>query len=88
MRVPIICFEKSGGMPEFVEADAGIVVPYLDVEAMALAVSTLMKHPQEREKLGNRAKAKVITRHDVAIGAGQIASIISELLSRDLSDKN
>src|SRR5205814_4023764 len=33
--LPILCFADSGGMQEFVEGDAGYVVPAADVEAMA-----------------------------------------------------
>ena len=34
-KVPTVCFENAGGAPEFVCPNAGTVVPYLDIEAMA-----------------------------------------------------
>lgn len=48
--LPIICFDKSGGSPEFVTEDVGFVVPYLDVEAMAEKIIEL-KNNHERYAL-------------------------------------
>ena len=39
--LPIICFDRSGGSPEFVTEDVGFVVPYLDVSAMADKIEIL-----------------------------------------------
>ena len=33
--LPVLCFADAGGMPLFVQEDAGAVVPYLDVDEMA-----------------------------------------------------
>ncbi len=38
---PVVCFQDAGGACEFVENDSGIVVPYLDLQAMARAICTL-----------------------------------------------
>ncbi|SFB71002.1 Glycosyl transferases group 1 [Flexibacter flexilis DSM 6793] len=53
---PIICFEKAGGMPELVSRDCGVVVPYLDVAAMAEAVEKLSKDKVELQRLGENAR--------------------------------
>jgi glycosyltransferase involved in cell wall biosynthesis len=54
--VPTICFEGAGGIPEFTGQDAGIAVPYLDIDAMASAVVTLQSDPEKRKALGAAAK--------------------------------
>jgi len=77
---PIICFENAGGSPEFVENDAGFVVPYLDLDAMADKVITLAKDEALRHMLGNRAAQKVQERHDISVAAPQILKIIENLL--------
>ena len=37
-RVPVVCFEGAGGMPDFVKRGSGIAVPFQNVDAMAQAV--------------------------------------------------
>lgn len=78
-RVPTVCFASAGGAPEFVEHDAGIVVPYLALDAMTDAVQVLLSDGIRRLQLGTRAAEKVRERHDVAVGAPQIFSIIEQL---------
>ena len=55
---PVLCFEGSGGMPEFVEQDAGVVVPYLRTDLMAQAILTLRASPAQRFTLGEQAAKK------------------------------
>lgn len=43
--VPVVAFEGAGGAPEGIGADAGIVVPYLDVVQMETALSRLIYNP-------------------------------------------
>jgi len=47
-KIPTICFDKAGGAPEFVHSDAGVVVPYLDIDAMA---DTILSYYQHKEML-------------------------------------
>lgn len=63
---PVLCFAESGGSPEFVRHDAGFVVPYLDVRAMAARVVELAGNPVLRGELGRCGEARVIEQHDVA----------------------
>lgn len=53
---PIICFDKAGGMPELVNRDCGVVVPHLDVTAMAQAVEKLSNNKVELQRLGGNAQ--------------------------------
>lgn len=57
---PIVCFD-TGGMPEMVEpARAGAVVPYPDVDAMAVAVAALLDDPVAAREAGARGRAAVV----------------------------
>jgi GT2 family glycosyltransferase len=77
---PIVCFDGAGGTSELVEDDAGYVVPYLDVPAMADRVVALLDDPTLRERLGGRAAAKVLGRHQISNAAPQLLTIIQETM--------
>ena len=72
--IPVVCFEKAGGMPEFVEHDAGGVVSYLNVAAMADALNLLRCDLPLRSEFGQRAAEKVRQRH----GVDRAASFLRE----------
>jgi glycosyltransferase involved in cell wall biosynthesis len=78
---PIVCFADSGGMPEFVEEDAGIIVPYLDVQTMANRLIGLLDSSECRRILGATARRKVAEHHDVSMAAPRIASIIENMIA-------
>lgn len=82
LGIPTICFERAGGTPELVETDAGIVVPYLDIERMAEAIIRLANRPDERKQLGERGRNKVSERHDASVSRRHIRDIIANHLSQ------
>lgn len=53
--VPPIVFDRSGGAPDAVAGDAGMIVPYLDLSAMAAAILALAADPGRRITMGRRA---------------------------------
>jgi len=57
--LPVVAFAGAGGAPELIESDAGAVVPYLDIEAMAAAFIRLKDDPSLKQRLGERAREKV-----------------------------
>jgi glycosyltransferase involved in cell wall biosynthesis len=57
----IFGFEKTGGCSEFIEQDAGQVLPYLDISAMAQAIIKYIQNPTNH--WGKRAKEKVLTQY-------------------------
>lgn len=79
---PIVCFDQAGGAPEFVENDAGRVVPYLDVDKMAVAVNELVEDATLRSRLGEGARAKVRARHDRRVAGAHLTEIIKAHLTR------
>ena len=72
--LPIVCFDKAGGMPNFVQADAGCVVPFADTKAMAEAVGRLLDNEAQRRTLGARARAKLLTQCTVDAAGPRILS--------------
>jgi len=78
---PILCFSDSGGMPEFVEDDAGFIVPYLDLTAMSERIANLASDKALCIQLGKRAAEKVKALYDISVGADKIKMIIEDCLN-------
>jgi glycosyltransferase involved in cell wall biosynthesis len=57
--VPTICFDNAGAA-DFVGENAGFIVPFEDMEAMAQKVIELMEDEEHREALGRQAKQKFL----------------------------
>jgi O-antigen biosynthesis protein len=76
--LPIVCFDKAGGMPDFVQSDAGYVVPFVDTKAMAEKVVYLCANPEERARLGATARQRVRAHHDVSIAGEEIFRVIDQ----------
>jgi len=83
LGMPVLCFDEAGGMPVFVEDDAGFIVPFKNISAMAGRISELMDDPALRKKLGARAREKVMERYDIEVGSRKILEIISSTLLPD-----
>jgi glycosyltransferase involved in cell wall biosynthesis len=77
---PIVCFDSAGGMPEFVEKDCGLVVPYLDMEAMSDAICRLLDDPAARAAMGRAGQRKVRQRCDVSVAGPKILESIETTL--------
>jgi glycosyltransferase involved in cell wall biosynthesis len=78
--LPIVCFAESGGGPEFVEDDAGTVVPGFDTAKMAQEVMRLLSAPQLSRRIGKAGQQKVANRYTLDICAAKIAEVIKEAL--------
>ncbi|HTL56541.1 MAG TPA: glycoside hydrolase family 99-like domain-containing protein [Candidatus Limnocylindrales bacterium] len=73
--LPIVCFNEAGGMPDFVERDAGCVVPFEDVQAMAREVALLMDDHQRRHRLGARGREKLLANYTIEKTCPQLFNI-------------
>lgn len=78
---PIVCFENSGGAPEFVQDDAGFVVRAFDAGEMAEKVALLLRSDELRRRMGEVARQRVLQRHDINGCAPQLAAIIQTALN-------
>ncbi len=81
--LPIICFDKGGGIPEFVDHDAGIICPYEDTDYVAEKIAQLMDDDSLRLSLGNTARQKLLQRHTVDATAPKILEFIRNTSSID-----
>jgi glycosyltransferase involved in cell wall biosynthesis len=76
---PFVCFD-AGGIREFLEPADRLMVPYLDVDAMARRVAELLKSAEERRELGGRLAARVRERHRLEVGAPRLLHILESVL--------
>ena len=79
--LPTICFSSSGGGPEFVANDAGLVVPYLDVKEFSQALNALQASPELRTRLGQGAQCKVKMYHCVETQGPKLLASIERCLA-------
>ncbi len=73
---PVLCFDRAGGMPEFVESDAGSIVPYGDLNAFRDALIHYRDDPNETERAGRAAKEKLDEKFSLERSCGEISSIL------------
>lgn len=77
MQKTIFGFEKTGGCSEFIEKDAGQLLPYLDIPAMTQAISKYIQNPTTH--WGKRAKEKVITQYSFENSILKIERLLENL---------
>ncbi len=77
--VPVVCFEGAGGSPELIETDAGVVVPYLALDAMAGAIEALANDPARTRQLGTRLREKILERHPAKQGVATLLELLKRL---------
>ena len=82
LGLPVVCFADSGGGPEFVGTDAGIVVDYADTRAAAQALVKLSESPELRRTLGTAGRQKVLSGHTIEIQAPKILRLMEQLCGR------
>ena len=80
-ELPIVCFADAGGAPEFVRDDAGIVVRYLDLPAMAEGCWRLVDDEALRTALGKCAAERVSASHLVEQNGPELVRIIGQVLA-------
>lgn len=77
LKRPIFGFEKTGGCSEFIEEDAGLIFPYLDIQAMAKAIIEYKKN--QTFDWGKRAKEKVLTQYSFENSILKIEKLLENL---------
>jgi glycosyltransferase involved in cell wall biosynthesis len=81
LGLPVVGFQGSGGVVEFVENGAGLVVPYLDVEGFAAALARLADDPRLVADCGREAASSVERRYDLSVSSQRVLDLVSEVLS-------
>ncbi|MEO1197971.1 MAG: glycosyltransferase family 4 protein [Pseudomonadota bacterium] len=74
---------RRGGVPNVVaDGETGLLVPEGDVEAFSEAVTTLIRDPERRQRMGVAARARVLAEHDLAIGVARLGAILDATIAR------
>jgi glycosyltransferase involved in cell wall biosynthesis/ubiquinone/menaquinone biosynthesis C-methylase UbiE len=68
-QIPVICFKDAGGMVDFIENDAGFVVPYEDINAAAEKIIYIGKYPKVSTTLGLKGRKKYFLNYSIDIAA-------------------
>jgi glycosyltransferase involved in cell wall biosynthesis len=68
-KIPVICFKDAGGMVDFIENDAGFVVPYEDINAAAEKIIYIEKYPDVSKRLGVKGRKKYLLNYSIDIAA-------------------
>lgn len=76
--LPLLVFADAGGMPGFVGQEAGFVVPFGDVRAMAEKVRLLARDAGLRARLGAAARSRLLASHVTAVEAPRILALCRE----------
>jgi len=74
-NLPIVCFDDAGGIPGFVEEDAGFVVPFLNIDKAADAIENLIVNKTIRVEKGRNARRKLFKLHTDDVTVPQILQI-------------
>lgn len=77
---PLICFRGAGGTEEMVASGGGVIVPYMDVEAMADAIIAYSEDPRKKEGDGALA-ASAVANYDISLVAPRLLRVIEEFNS-------
>ena len=83
--LPIICFDKSGGMPEFIRTGPGVVVPFEDADAMAEEILSLLSDDQRRIALGMKARERLLESHTSEIAVPAILDVCLQVVCQNMS---
>ncbi len=73
--VPCVATD-SGGIPELIEADCGVVVTAHDAKAFADGILRLARSPELRASMGLRARARVSEHFNVRLTIPTLANLV------------
>lgn len=63
MKLPVVYFEGSGGVQEFIQNDAGVAVKYMDAEDASEKIIELIGNKQLYSLSSEKAREKYMSRH-------------------------
>lgn len=85
LGLPVVGFQGSGGVTEYAGADAGLCVPYLDVEAFAEALAALAFDPDRSRALGRAAEERATNFFDEEISFQRIREMIAQFTTQTVT---
>lgn len=80
-ETPVVCFENSGGMPEFVCDGGGFTAPYLDLDTMAAEIVRLAEDTALHRATGQAARKKVARENTLEATGPLLLAVIARTLT-------
>jgi len=85
--LPMVCFEGSGGGPDFARHGTGLIAPYLDIRAFAAHLVTLHDSRQLRCRMGAQGLSMVQQHHVVETQGPKLLSSMQACMAATLSSR-
>lgn len=79
--LPIVAFDGAGGAKEALADDCGIVLPYLDVEAMADSLTSIVEAPARYADMARRAEQRVRSVYRFSEYAERVRRICEDVMA-------
>jgi glycosyltransferase involved in cell wall biosynthesis len=85
--LPIVVFDGSGGAKEAISGGCGIVVPYLDIEAMGRSLTSIVENPLQYAPMGQSAQLRVRSVYRFSDYAERIREICEVVMDKRAPDE-
>ena len=80
-NVPSLCYEKSGGIVEFIGYDAGFIIDSLESNVISNKIIEILKDDEQLTSIALRCKEKVLELHSNANNiSNQFNDVITSVL--------
>lgn len=76
--IPVVCFDKAGGAPEYVDNDERVIIPYGNVVCAKNKLINLIEDKTLRDEIGQKMYQKAFN-YDASMITPQILQILEEI---------
>ena len=83
LGIPVICFDNSGGSPDYTKMGGGVSVPYMDLGAMADKIYEFYMNPELLQKYKKNAPPMVENNFSVEVQAPKLLDKIKEFIKEN-----
>ena len=80
LRKPVLCFEKSGGPIEIINADKRFIVAYADINEMANRIISLVNDQEQRQAMGLYLHSRVRENYTIEVVGKSLLGEIDALI--------
>jgi glycosyltransferase involved in cell wall biosynthesis len=80
MGIPIICFDRSGGSPDYANMGGGVVVPFMDLEAVADKLYEFYSNPKLLDDYKERIPEIVNNNFSIQSQAPRLLNIVQNFI--------
>ena len=80
MGIPIICFDRSGGSPDYANLGGGVAVPFMDLEAVADQIKEFYSNPKLLENYKKTTPLIVDNKFSIQSQAPKLLNILQNFI--------